>query len=50
VLSARPARVVEELEAPAGMARAGDRDAAVTDPAFVAARERAMRALHEAMR
>src|SRR6478752_6526220 len=43
VLSARPARVVEELEAPAGLARAGDRDAAVTDPAFVAARERALR-------
>jgi NitT/TauT family transport system ATP-binding protein len=50
VLSARPGRVVEELEAPAGLARAGDRDSAVTDPAFVAARERAMRALHEGMR
>ena len=50
VLSARPARVVEELEAPAGLARAGDRDAAVTDPAFVAARERAMRALHRGAR
>ena len=46
VLSARPARVVEELSAPAGLARAEDRDAAVTDPAFVATRERAMRALH----
>ncbi len=43
VLSARPARVVEELSAPAP--RAADRDAAVTDPAFVAARERAMHAL-----
>jgi NitT/TauT family transport system ATP-binding protein len=50
VLSARPARVIEELEAPAGLARAGDRDAAVTDPAFVAARERAMRALHRGAR
>ena len=50
VLSARPGRVVEELEAPAGLARARDRDSAVTDPAFVAARERAMRALHEGMR
>ena len=46
VLSARPARVVEELSAPAGLTRAGDRDAAVTDPGFVAARERALRALH----
>ena len=44
VLSGRPARVVEELGAPAP--RAPDRDAAVTDPAFVAARERAMAALH----
>lgn len=44
VLSARPARVVEELSAPG--ARAADRDAAVTDPAFVATRERAMAALH----
>ncbi len=35
--------VVEELSAPAP--RAADRDAAVTDPAFVAVRERAMRAL-----
>jgi ABC-type nitrate/sulfonate/bicarbonate transport system ATPase subunit len=50
VLSARPGRVVEELQAPAGLARERDRDSAVTDPAFVAARERAMRALHEAMR
>jgi NitT/TauT family transport system ATP-binding protein len=44
VLSARPARVVAELSAPAP--RAPDRDAAVTDPAFVAAREQAMAALH----
>lgn len=43
VLSARPARVVEELSAPG--ARAADRDAAVTDPGFVAARERALAAL-----
>jgi NitT/TauT family transport system ATP-binding protein len=50
VLSARPARVVEELEAPAGLARAGDRDAAVTAPAFVATRERAMQALHRGAR
>src|SRR5665811_1871265 len=41
---ARPARVVEELGAPSP--RAADRDAAVTDPEFVAARERAMEALH----
>jgi NitT/TauT family transport system ATP-binding protein len=45
VLSARPGRVVEQLSAPAP--RAAERDAAVTDPAFVAARERAMAALHE---
>jgi ABC-type nitrate/sulfonate/bicarbonate transport system ATPase subunit len=48
VLSARPARVVEELSAPAP--RAADRDAAVTDPAFVTTRERAMSALHEGSR
>jgi ABC-type nitrate/sulfonate/bicarbonate transport system ATPase subunit len=48
VLSARPGRVVEQLSAPAP--RAPDRDAAVTDPAFVAARERAMAALHEGSR
>jgi len=48
VLSARPARVVEELSAPAP--RAADRDEAVTDPEFVAVRERAMQALHEGMR
>ena len=43
VLSARPARLVEELAAPAP--RAADRDAAVTSPEFVAIRERAMRSL-----
>ncbi len=48
VLSARPGRVVTELEAP--LPRAADRDAAVTDPTFVAARERAMEALHEGAR
>ncbi|HEX5609301.1 MAG TPA: ABC transporter ATP-binding protein [Solirubrobacterales bacterium] len=46
VLSARPARIVAELSAPAP--RAPDRDAAVTSPEFVAIRERALRALHEA--
>jgi NitT/TauT family transport system ATP-binding protein len=46
VLSARPARVVDELSAPAP--RAPHRDAAVTDPEFVAIRERAMRTLREA--
>jgi len=44
VLSARPGRIVAELRSPAP--RAPDRDAAVTDPAFVAAREAALRALH----
>ena len=48
VLSARPARIVAELRAPAP--RAADRDAAVTDPAFVAVREEAMRALHKGSR
>jgi ABC-type nitrate/sulfonate/bicarbonate transport system ATPase subunit len=48
VLSARPARIVAELHAPTP--RASDRDAAVTDPAFVAVREQAMRALREGMR
>jgi ABC-type nitrate/sulfonate/bicarbonate transport system ATPase subunit len=48
VLSARPARVVEELSAPAP--RAPDRDAAVTDPEFVAVRERALTALHRGIR
>jgi len=45
VLSARPARVVEELSAPAP--RTADRDAAVTNPEFVAAREQALHALRE---
>jgi NitT/TauT family transport system ATP-binding protein len=45
VLSARPARIVAELSPPAP--RAEDRNAAVTDPAFVAAREEALRALRE---
>ncbi len=45
VLSARPARVVAELSAPTP--RGADRDATVTDPEFVAARERALAALHE---
>jgi ABC-type nitrate/sulfonate/bicarbonate transport system ATPase subunit len=48
VLSARPARVVAELSAPGR--RAEDRDAAVTDPSFVAAREEALRALREGAR
>src|ERR1700710_2690451 len=48
VLSARPARIVAELDAPA--ARAPDRDAAVTAPDFVAVREQAKRALHEGAR
>jgi hypothetical protein len=37
--------VVEELSAPAP--RTADRDAAVTDPEFVAVRERALHALRE---
>jgi ABC-type nitrate/sulfonate/bicarbonate transport system ATPase subunit len=45
VLSARPARIVAELKAPA--ARAPDRDVAVTDPGFVAAREEALHALRQ---
>jgi NitT/TauT family transport system ATP-binding protein len=48
VLSARPARMIEELSAPAP--RAADRDEAVTDPEFVAVRERAMQALREGAR
>jgi ABC-type nitrate/sulfonate/bicarbonate transport system ATPase subunit len=48
VLSARPARIVAQLSAP--HPRAEDRDAAVTDPAFVAAREEALRALREGSR
>ena len=45
VLSTRPARVVTELKAP--RPRAPDRDAAVTDPAFVAIREQALHALRQ---
>ncbi|HEX6782179.1 MAG TPA: ABC transporter ATP-binding protein [Solirubrobacterales bacterium] len=48
VLSSRPARIVAELPSPAP--RAEDRDAAVTDPAFVATREEALRALREGAR
>ncbi len=48
VLSSRPARVIADLSAP--MPRATDRDALVTDPAFVATRERALVALHEGSR
>jgi ABC-type nitrate/sulfonate/bicarbonate transport system ATPase subunit len=48
VLSARPARIVAELGTP--QPRTGDRDAAVTDPRFVAVREQALRALHEGSR
>ncbi|HEY6550297.1 MAG TPA: ABC transporter ATP-binding protein [Solirubrobacterales bacterium] len=43
VLSARPAQVVEELDAPAP--RSADRDKTVTSPEFVRAREQALRAL-----
>jgi ABC-type nitrate/sulfonate/bicarbonate transport system ATPase subunit len=45
VLSARPARVIAQLSAPAP--RATNRDEAVTDPGFVTIRERAMQALRE---
>jgi NitT/TauT family transport system ATP-binding protein len=45
VLSARPARVVTQLSAPEPRAQA--RDETVTDPRFVAVRERAMHALRE---
>ncbi len=48
VMSARPARIVAELSAP--HPRAEDRDAAVTDPEFVAAREAALHALREGSR
>jgi NitT/TauT family transport system ATP-binding protein len=48
VLSTRPARIIDELAAP--FPRAPDRDAAVTDPTFVALRERALAALREGMR
>jgi ABC-type nitrate/sulfonate/bicarbonate transport system ATPase subunit len=45
VLSARPARVIKRLSAPAP--RATNRDEAVTDPAFVTVREHAMHSLRE---
>jgi ABC-type nitrate/sulfonate/bicarbonate transport system ATPase subunit len=45
VLSSRPAILIDTAQAPAP--RASDRDAAVTDPEFVAVRERAMHALRE---
>ena len=45
VLSARPARTIIRLSAPAP--RAADRDEAVTDPAFVTVREHAMQALRQ---
>ncbi len=48
VLSARPARIVAEMSAPAP--RAAGRDEAVTDPEFVAVRERALHALREGTR
>jgi ABC-type nitrate/sulfonate/bicarbonate transport system ATPase subunit len=48
VLSARPARAVAELRP--DDPRADDRDAAVTDPAFAALRERALEALREGSR
>jgi len=48
VMSARPARIVAELSAP--HPRAEDRDTAVTDPEFVAAREAALHALREGSR
>jgi NitT/TauT family transport system ATP-binding protein len=48
VLSARPGAVVAEMSAP--RPRAEDRDHAVTDPAFVAVRERALVALREGAR
>ena len=48
VLSARPARIVDLVSGPAP--RAADRDEAVTDPEFVAVRERAMHALREGAR
>jgi NitT/TauT family transport system ATP-binding protein len=45
VLSPRPARAIEQLVGPAP--RTAPRDEAVADPSFVAARERALRALRE---
>ena len=46
ILSARPAVLVERLDSPGP--RAPDRDAAVTEPRFVAVRERALAALRAA--
>lgn len=48
VLSSRPGRLVAELGV--AVRRAEDRNAAVTDAAFVAAREEALRALHQGSR
>jgi NitT/TauT family transport system ATP-binding protein len=48
VLAARPGRIVKELHSPAP--RAPDRDAAVTDPAFVGIREQALVALRQGAR
>jgi ABC-type nitrate/sulfonate/bicarbonate transport system ATPase subunit len=48
VLSARPGRVIDQIEVPDP--RAADRAAAVTSPGFAALRERAMRALAEGSR
>jgi NitT/TauT family transport system ATP-binding protein len=48
VLSARPGRIVAELQPPTP--RAADRLATITDPAFVHAREAALRALREGSR
>jgi ABC-type nitrate/sulfonate/bicarbonate transport system ATPase subunit len=48
VMSTRPGQIVAELSAPDP--RAEDRDGAVTDPAFVAAREQALRTLREGAR
>jgi len=48
VLSRRPARIVAELAGP--HPRSPDRDRAIADPKFVAARERATRALREGSR
>jgi NitT/TauT family transport system ATP-binding protein len=48
VLSARPAREIKRLSAPAP--RAANRDEAVTDPAFVTVREHAMHSLREGTR
>jgi ABC-type nitrate/sulfonate/bicarbonate transport system ATPase subunit len=45
VLSRRPARIVAELSVPP--APAGSRDAAITNPAFVAIREQALHALRQ---